>query len=101
MSHTKLSDQYRTGAIVCEHIAHDRCSILSAFRTEGAVAEDSGWQFFCGKVTEEKHENAKIWLLGEVYELEPTLERFADMPVGVQVWRENCNTAWKIRAVED
>lgn len=87
-------------AIVCEHIAQDRCPVLSAFRTPPAGLEDSGWQFFCGKVNDEKPDRARLWLVREVLELEPSFEEYIDLLPGVQVWRPNAESKWRVRKIE-
>ena len=89
------ADWYRSGAVVCEHIARDRSPILSAFRNEPIVPEDSGWQFFCGAANEENYTKAQIWALGEVFELDPSLEQFAELPPGMQVRRDTPNHQWQ------
>lgn len=93
----KLGAHGKMAAIVCEHIAKHRYPILSAFRTEPDFPEDSGWQFFCGKVEHENPDHAQIWLLGEVWELEPSLEEYINLAPGVQVWRTAPSEDWQIR----
>jgi hypothetical protein len=85
---------------VCEHVARQRCPILSAFRTPPESPEDSGWQFFCGTVKNEDPEGAQVWLLDEVLELEPLLEQYIDLTPGIQVWRPTPEGEWKVRKLE-
>jgi len=93
----KTNVSLNAAAIVCEHVATQCCSILSAFRTEPDAPEDSGWQFFCGKVEEEDPRLAKVWLLKEVLELEPSLLEYLDMPPGIQIWRSSPKEDWLTR----
>jgi hypothetical protein len=87
-------------AIVCEHIADGHSAILSAYRTNALVSEDSGWQFFCGMQDSEDPERAKTWLLKEVLELEPTLATFVTEPPEVHIWRQNGDSPWQVRRIE-
>jgi hypothetical protein len=89
-----------TAAVVCEHIADQRCPILSAFRTEPDSPEDSGWQFFCGNYQHEDPGLARVWLLKEVLELEPSLRDHMGLPAGKQVWRPNTTSDWHVRDFE-
>ncbi len=90
----------KSAAIVCEHIATQRCPILSAFRTPPDFPEDSGWQFFCGKDVDESPEGAKVWALGNVLTLEPSLEEYVDLEPNIQVWRPSLKEEWIIRKLE-
>ena len=63
----------QSAAIVCEHIARANAPIHYAIKTDSDFPEDSGWQFFCSSEDEELVDNAQIWSLKEVIDLEPSL----------------------------
>ncbi len=88
-----------TAAIVCEHISKQRCLILSAFRRAPSFPEDSGWQFFCGKVEEENPDNAKMWALKEVLEYEPSLCDYMSIPLDSLVWRPDPDSDWRVQSL--
>lgn len=90
--------QESLAAIVCEHIAQHNCVIRSAFKTEPVEPEDSGWQFFCGEYSEEDPKQAKIWLLQEVLELEPTLAQLLNVPVGTRLSRQEVGGNWTVES---
>ena len=57
--------------------------------------EDDGmWQFLCGK----SHEitDAKLVALEEVFALDNSISKIADMPYGYIATRKNVNSEWKI-----
>lgn len=90
----------QAAAIVCEHIAQQQSPILSAFKTVAGCPEDSGWQFFCGAIEEESPDNAKIWLLGEVLDYEPSLSLYLGLSEKHCIWRNDISSDWNIGVFE-
>jgi len=88
-------------AILCEHVATKKHPILSAVRTKPVHPEDSGWQFLCDRAQNENPEHAKIWLLSEVLEFEPSLEKYINLAPDVKVWRENDKAEWHVDSYQE
>jgi hypothetical protein len=87
-------------AFVCVHI-HDRQDpILQAIRTNPAFPEDTGWQFLCGRREEHAEEEARIWSLDEVRELDPSLDAWLEYPAGTQFFREAVGAPWSRTRVD-
>ena len=82
-------------AIVCAHVAKSNLPILLAAKDEPTTPEDSGWQFLCNLSESENMEDAQVWSLGEVLELEPSLTVFMDCPAGTEMIRDSQTSAWK------
>lgn len=81
-------------AIVCEHVAIGSEPIRVAVRTSAEDSDDSGWQFLCGSGRDESVEAAQVWLLSEVVERNPSLERWMNCPVGTRLERTTENSPW-------
>ena len=62
-----MTDEFylQAAAIVCREVAVDHAYILYAERSEPVEEADSGWQFLCGRTTEDP-EAAQVWALREV-----------------------------------
>lgn len=88
-------------AIVCGDVATSQFPILRAERDEPIVPEDTGWQFTCNRVDSEDPQEAQVWSLGEVIDLEPTLAAFMACPAGTAIERYDQKSAWKIVAGSD
>jgi hypothetical protein len=86
----------QSAAIICEHVANG-AAILFARRDENVETVDSGWQFLCNKVVEEDYEKAKVWLLREVLEQEPSLHDYMLLRPGSEVVRSSKGSPWEIR----
>ena len=97
----KRQDPLHLAAIFCEHIAGSAQPIRSAFKTAPIESEDSGWQFFCGGFQNEDPEKAKIWLVKEVLEIEPSLSNFLDVPIGTKLWRQSSQEVWQVESIDD
>ena len=76
-----FGDQQNTACIVCCHILEGQ-PILYASHDE----DDGMWQFLCGG----SHgvEDAKVVALGEVFDLDPSIEKVAEMPCGYCATRD-------------
>ncbi len=69
----------RCAAVICSHVVKG-APILRAVCDEPAFPEDSGWQFLCGVAPEEPEEGVQIWLVDEVIQKDPTLEKWLHLP---------------------
>ena len=85
-----------SAAIVCGHVATKQLPILRAVRDAPIVPEDSGWQFLCGSGEDEDPGAAKIWLVCEVLDHEPSLAPFIDYPPGTELTRRNRTSGWEV-----
>ncbi len=83
-------------AILCEHTASKEFPILRAIRDEPLDDVDSGWQFLCNTEKNEDINNAQIWAVGEILEVEPSLSNLLENPPGTELIRDNRNEMWKI-----
>ena len=59
------------------------------------MPEDTGWQFLCNQADEDIQE-AQVWSLREVVNLEPALAAFLNCPVGTTLVRADRASPWKI-----
>jgi len=87
----------KSAAIICEHVANG-APILFARRDEIVEEVDSGWQFLCNQVAEEDFSKAKVWLLSEVLEKEPSLHDYMLLPAGTEVVRSSVASPWEIKS---
>ena len=85
-----FDDTPNTMAIICSHILENGENILCVSRDE----DDGMWQFLCGN----SHEitDAKLVALEEVFALDNSISKIADMPYGYIATRKNVNSEWKI-----
>lgn len=81
-------------AIVCVHVAKDGRAILIAERAAPEDSADSGWQFCCGEGNE-KWEQAQVWSIQEVLDLEPSLNAFVDLPADITLTRVTAGDGWQ------
>ena len=86
---------YNGAAIVCAHVAKSRLPILLAARDEATMPEDTGWQFLCNSAGAEEMQDAQVWSLREVIELEPSLAPFMNCTPGTVLIRDNQGSRWK------
>jgi hypothetical protein len=87
-------------AIVCHHIAKEKLPILLAVRTAPLEAVDSGWQFLCNSSKEEREEEAAVWTVMEVVELDPSLFAHVNAPIGTTLSRADATSLWKAAAFD-
>lgn len=87
---------YSGAAIVCSHVASGQFPIMIAERSESDDAVDTGWQFVCDAQTHENVEDAIVWSINEVLELEPSLEGLLDQPPGRRLIRRDRFAPWKV-----
>jgi len=86
----------RRAAIVCSHVAEGLAPILRAVRDEPEFEEDSGWQFRCGDVDDGDSDNAKVWLVCEIIDEEPSLRDYLGEPPGTVITRKNKQDSWLV-----
>lgn len=85
----------KMAAVVCREVAIDRFPILCAERSRPEDEADSGWQFLCGKDTEDS-ESAQIWAIGEVLSLDQSLLEYIELPVGTVLTRSSQSEGWRV-----
>ena len=80
-----------TMAIICAHILEQGGDILYVSHDQ----DDGMWQFLCGK----SHEinDAKLVALKEIFALDNSISKIADMPCGYTATRKNATSKWKIQ----
>lgn len=83
-------------AIVCSHIAVNGRPILRATRSDPLSKEDSGWQFLCNSTEKEDEEQAQVWSLKEVLELDLTLEPYLNKPSGTTLIKNAPLDDWEV-----
>lgn len=96
MSDNRTGDEDRRAAIVCWHVAREGRPIRYARRDENVADVDSGWQFLCGESESEDPDRAKVWLVKEVLDLEPSLAPFIELPAGSVLTRRSPGGEWKV-----
>jgi hypothetical protein len=96
MSQPRIITQDKRAAIICSHVAIESLPILRAVRDAPTMAEDSGWQFLCDSNTEEDPDEAKVWLIYEVLNYEPSLSAFIDEPPGTVLTRKDTASSWLV-----
>jgi len=84
-----------SAAILCSHVANREQPILLAIRTEPENEMDSDWQFLCNTVEDEDWQEAKVWSISEVLNIEPSLEAYIDYPAGTNLARANNAAEWQ------
>ena len=57
-------------------------------------ADDGGWQFLGAETPSEK--DATVVCLKEIVEIDPSVLKLSDMPVGWEAWRRDKNDEWLI-----
>jgi len=86
----------RRAAVLCSHVAVGNSAIRRAVRDDPQMAEDSGWQFHCGRAHDDDPAHAKVWLIHEVIEMEPSLGEFVNYPPGTILVRETAHDSWSV-----
>jgi len=82
-------------AIVCSHVAVDGDAILRAMRNEPIQAEDSGWQFMCGRREHDDEDDAQVWSISHVLREERTLQDLLNEPAGTTWVRKKITAPWE------
>ena len=85
-----FDDAPNTMTFICSHILENGENILYVSHDE----DDGMWQFLCGN----SHEiiDAKLVALEEVFALDNSISKIADMPCGYVATRKNVTSKWKI-----
>jgi len=60
------------------------------------MPEDSGWQFLCDTGEDEDSERARVWLVCEVTDYEPSLLPFIGFPPGTVLRRRSREADWEV-----
>jgi len=81
-------------AITVRQIIHENHPVLYVTHD----ADDHGWQFLTLDVP--RQEDGKVVALGEMIEMDPTLNDLADLPPGWHAWRKSPRDPW-IREVNE
>ena len=95
MKKNKTNQTDDRAAILCEHVANEGFPILRAIRDEPLEDADSGWQFVCDSGKSEDEDNAQVWAISEVLEIEPSLTEYIDESPGTVLERKNKDSQWK------
>lgn len=61
--------------------------------------DDNNWQFVCG--SEHSDADAVIISIGELCEIDPSIESLCDLPVGSFASRKNINAKWMTGKLPD
>ncbi|MGI8908475.1 MAG: immunity protein Imm33 domain-containing protein [Candidatus Sumerlaeaceae bacterium] len=84
-------------AILCTHVARERLPILRAIRDEPETEEDSGWQFHCGLDCHDNPDDAEVWLVFEVLNYDPSLNKIITCQHGSVATRSSEAESWSIQ----
>lgn len=82
-------------AIISEEVATGHSPLLFARRDEPVEQQDSGWQFRGNPILEISGK-AQVWMLKEVLDFEPSLEKYIHSAVGMTIVRDNTDAPWKL-----
>lgn len=96
MEHNQEDIDDSGAVVVCGHVASGQYSILYAERSESDDPVDSGWQFLCNSGLDEDIDQAKMWSINEVLDMEPGIRPFLDNPSGTILIRESTSESWEI-----
>jgi len=77
--------------ISCSHVIKDQYPILLVSHD----IDDGGWQFLCGKESHSE-KDAIIIGLGEILEMDPTVNDIADLEIGFIARRKLRSGKWTI-----
>jgi hypothetical protein len=83
-----FKDDLNTAVFTTRFVLQERSPILHIFH------DDDGYWQFIGAETEIKTEDYKIVSLGEIIELDPTVQELADLPYAWEAWRESVGSEW-------
>ena len=80
--------------LLCNHILNGEKPILFVSHDE----DDGMWQFLCGG--SHGMEDAKVAALGEVFDLDPSIGKVAEMPCGYCATRDKVDSDWVVKNVD-
>lgn len=86
----KFSEPENTACLSCSHVIEEQAPILYVSHDE----DDGGWQFLCG-VNNHTEEDARMVSLKSIIELDPSINKLNEMPVGICAGRGSVNSEWK------
>jgi hypothetical protein len=78
-------------AITTRQVMHEGWPILLATHD----ADDGAWQFVNGRGDTDDTESAMVVEATSVVEIDPTLAKLADLPLGWRAWRDTPDDPWK------
>lgn len=78
-----------TACFTCTHVVRESAEILHVTHD----ADDGGWQFLCGR--DHAAADAMILCMGEIVEIDPSVNALFEMPDGVGASRETRIGEWK------
>ena len=85
----QFAEPESTACFTCKHVVKEGAEILYVTHD----VDDGGWQFLCsGNHTED---DAMILGMGEVVQIDPSVNGLYEMPEGVGANRETRNGEWK------
>ena len=86
-----FKDKPNTASITCVHVIDENKPIL--YVSHGA--DDGGWQFLCGK--EHNIEDSRVIALQEIYEIDNSVKKIANLGYGQFAYRKDKNSKWNIQ----
>ena len=86
-----FKDKPNTAVITCVHILNETQPILYVSHD----ADDGCWQFLCGR--EHSVEESKIVALEEIYEMDKSIKKIANLDYGKKAYRKDKNGKWSIQ----
>ncbi|MCQ2465480.1 MAG: hypothetical protein MJ095_07855 [Oscillospiraceae bacterium] len=88
MAYFPFSERKGMLCFTCTHVLEDKKPIT--FVTHHF--DDNNWQFLCS--SEHSDAEAVIISIGELLEIDPSIEKLCDLPVGGFANRKNINAKW-------
>ena len=85
-----FKDKPNTVCITCVHILDENKPILYASHD----SDDGCQQFFCGK--NHDIEDSRLVSLEEIYDLDKSINKIANLEYGKKAYRKNKNSKWKV-----
>ncbi|MDO5559345.1 MAG: hypothetical protein Q4F95_07065 [Oscillospiraceae bacterium] len=95
MKYYPFSDKPGMLVFTCCHVLENQKSITIVTHH----FDDNNWQFLCNKAHTDA--DAVITTIGELCELDPSVEELCDLPVGHFASRKNVNAKWIIARIPD
>lgn len=86
-----FKDKPDTIAITCVHILEENKPILYVSHD----LDDGYWQFLCGK--EHNIEDSKVVGLEEIYKMDKSIKKLANLDCGKFAYRKDPKSKWNIR----
>ena len=84
-----FNDPPNTTAITTQHVLDRKLPILLVTHD----ADDGMWQFLCG--TTNDPDDGRVIGLGCALEIDPSVYKLADLPLGWKAWRDSPADPWQ------